>query len=206
MKERPILFNGEMVRAVLDGRKTVTRRVLKPQPELVEIENGEMRGQNGWSCERFWRWNGERCTPEGVYARCPYGAPGDRLWVRETHYRFPVAHTPMEMCRVLYEANGAPTLDEHHDLGLMKKYPSIHMPRWASRITLEVKSVRVERVQEITDADSLAEGIKPSDVAARGYQDARVAFRVLWNSINEKRGFGWDSNPWVWVVEFERVD
>jgi hypothetical protein len=156
------------------------------------------------------------------YARCPYGAPGDRLWVRETfaHVYYgtdgetgvcdevadmPTKYDGRGCCQINYKSDIKWGALDYEERGF-KWRPSIHMPRWASRILLEVKSVRVERVRDITDADSLAEGIRPSDVAARGYQDARVAFMVLWNSINKKRGYGWDKNPWVWVVEFEVVE
>jgi hypothetical protein len=208
MKTKPILFNAEMVRAILDGRKTQTRRVVKPQPPS--------------SCGRvlyhpkpaeIWMFQNH----ENII--CPYGAPGDELWVKET-----MISDGDDWWN--YAADGGsrdfPLNDDETEyadyvLDWMDKQrkkqrtivPSIHMPRWASRITLRITDVRVERVQDITDADALAEGIKPSDVAARGYQrgyqDARVAFRVLWNSINEKRGFGWEKNSWVWVVEFEVV-
>lgn len=213
MKERPILFNTEMVRAVLDGRKTQTRRVVKPQHpvkefmvcspddrDLCRVFPGEWAyGGNigaGW-CE-------ERIRP------CPYGQPGDRLWVRETHARY--GHGVIGLHSVHYMADGPlPTIDERHDASLLRVYPSIHMPRWASRITLEVTAVRVERVQDISYVDAVAEGIQPRIVNGRLNLDARPmrevdSFRDLWNSIYAKQGFGWGANPWVWVVEFERVE
>lgn len=175
MNERPILFNGEMVRAVLDGRKTQTRRLIKQRlpgaPRsfpAYAIEDGPHEGKWGFSWE-----DGD--------LPCPYGAPGDRLWVRETW--------GLDEPGILKKCNGKLSLymdddklDRHFKLLYkatqsmdpdypMHWRPSIHMPRWASRITLEVVSVRVERVQD----------------------------------INAKRGYGWESNPWVWAVEFKMV-
>jgi len=212
MKERPILFSGPMVRAIFDGQKTQTRRVVKYIPDLGEPEN--------WCCDNIDEEFFIRLA--GNYRRyCPYGVPGDRLWVRETFYawgkwetyldgkkdrrrfldhtdeKHPIKYPATEGNR-FYQgpANGG---DDYHCR------PSIFMKRKYSRIALEVTGVRVERVQDISDCDSLAEGIKPLDVAARGYIDARVAFRVLWDSINAKRGYSWDTNPWVWAVEFMMI-
>ncbi len=201
MKERPILFSGEMVRALLDGRKTQTRRVVKPQP--VEA-NGV--------------WGGNYLKPPEGHGRdidCPYGERGDRLWVREHHAR--VAANPF--CVPHYFANGPmPTMDARHDAGLLRSYPSIHMPRWASRITLEIVSVRVERLQHISAKDAIAEGIRIEKGSGlidgedcymmtsnsgymRGPLGAIAAYRDLWESINGPGS--WEKNPWVWVIEFK---
>lgn len=220
-KERPILFNGEMVRAVLDGRKTQTRRICKRQDVDYSL-----------------------FTQEQQNYLCPYGAPGDQLWVRESWQASPwdkygfggwYQDVPKALRRrqvfqhTLYRADGSEyhvdpidglTRLEDRDVetysGLIWK-PSIHMPRWASRIQLEITDVRVERVQDISERDMVAEGIalKDSDYAweirDRFSQEAFFGFDIqqrwinLWDSINEKRGFGWDANPWVWVVEFGRV-
>lgn len=207
-KERPILFSGEMVRAILDGRKTQTRRVIKPQPT----------GSKYWTeFEGAFYPSNFKAIPEMM--RCPYGVPGDLLWVRETW----IPTTKGE--RVAdYRATS-----EGREYATPWK-PSIHMPRWASRITLRVVNVRVERVQEISFDDAYAEGIA-TDIwdqaaVARNYakKDAwfqmwsselpdyvdlddlyQASFRSLWDSINAARGYSWDANPWVWVVEFERV-
>jgi hypothetical protein len=198
MKERPILFNADMVIAILKGHKTQTRRVIKPQPyRFCHIPQAEICG---------WSWNKrDNDCPCGINSiamleQCPHGQIGDRLWVKETHARdkHGQEHVP-----VYYMADGPlPTLDERHDAGLLRKYPSIYMPRWASRITLEITDVRVEQVQDISLNDQRDEGVHAaSEWTINNHK--RTTFAFLWDNINDKRGFGWDSNPWVWVVEFE---
>ena len=196
MKERPILFSAPMVRAILDGRKTQTRRVVKSDClEIAERDDGT-----------HWPWR-EDCDNGGdIWYPCPYGYAGDLLWVRETWH--PETSDP--------DARAAYKADCDYDTSDCSWRPSIHMPRWASRILLRITDIRVERLQAIRDADALAEGIieQTSQIDA-GWQDywpsedgepyasAREAYRALWESIN---GAGsWDANPWVWVVEFERV-
>jgi len=190
-----------MVRAILDGRKTQTRRVVKPQPE--QWSRGSFHG--------FWmswiKGRGGELDRGQVLAKSPYGQPGDRLWVREAHWMDSRDNT-----LVTFNATRGAWKDIHGKTGTIenptdvetnkywRKRPSIHMPRWASRITLEVKDVRVERVQDITVADCIAEGVAP---AIEG--TAVRPFSELWDSINAKRGYGWDQNPWVWVVEFARA-
>jgi len=214
MTERPILFNAEMVRAVLDGRKTQTRRVIK-LPGDPETEWGccPLKGFPGM----FTFWESEYPEEGSHNRRCPYGAPGDRLWVRETWAHDDMLTEPNRDC-ICFRADGAiheyvyytnRTNDlcgesfKHPDPKPDRWRPSIHMPRWASRITLEVTDVRVERVQDISDADAVAEGIKPAPVLYDGAQ--REVFSLLWDSINAKRGYGWVDNPWVWVVTFKLV-
>lgn len=196
MKERPIIFSGEMVRAILEGRKTQTRRVIKPQP------SGDVGA---------WPYDDHREN----WLVCPYGSQECRLWVRETWRPFVLGSRFNQEVDIEYRADGQKIL--HHPISSEKleKWeggfsdcswkPSIHMPRWASRITLEITDVRVERVQDITDADAVAEGIDPEEDKYDGHQVPKVNFSFLWDSINEKRGFGWDANPWVWVVEFKKV-
>ena len=175
MSERPILFSGPMVRALLDGRKTQTRRVVKPQPDAAL---GDLPGA---------AWNAGF-----VNVSCPYGAPGDTLWARETWGPFEGGF--------IYRADEGPNVKP--DDG--RWHPSIHMPRWASRLTLHIKSVRVERLQEISEADALAEGCTAKLAEeAPALDEARQDFRELWESINGPGS--WDANPWVWVVEFKRV-
>lgn len=177
MNERPIIFSGEMVRAILDGRKTQTRRVVKGAD--VWVDEGQ--------------------TP----IKCPYGKPGDLLWVRETFKEFDDGD-------MYYKADYNYTPIHADDEEPIKWTPSIYMPRSASRITLRVKDVRVERVQEITGRDACKEGIQfrgiNSGPPIKGnlYKENIQHFRALWDSINAKRGYGWDKKPWVWVVEFER--
>lgn len=201
MKERPILFSAPMVRAILDGRKTMTRRVVKPHGAVDMVRfisaDNQPTGEFGW------------CPYPSLitkHIRCPYGQPGDRLWVRETwktHSIFDhLAPRDVPPSKVFYAAG-----PQAYSPSGSRWRSSIHMPRWASRITLEVTGVRVERLQDITEADAIAEGVdpanEPSELRWQHYVPHAVAFRRLWESIN---GAGsWDDNPWVWVVEFHRI-
>ena len=192
VKERPIIFSGPMVKAILEGRKTQTRRVITPLPERDPFPC-----QYVYSCKEI---------------KCPFAA--DRLWVRETwapHDDSALANEEREY--VYYRAD-----DE-------KKYetdgawrPSIFMPRWASRINLGVLQIRAERLQEISEADAIAEGLTqwsdPPRVTQIHYgetisdvweTDPRKAYARLWDTINAKRGYSWESNPWVWVIEFKKL-
>ena len=211
MKERPILFSGPMVRAILEGRKTQTRRVVKPQPsQSHKVWHGAIDDQ--------WAFTDHQQGEKGnvLNARCPYGTAGDLLWVRETFWtpgEIPnpptdtgdYVKTPNGWAAVIYRADG------NYEDGAWK--PSIFMPRWASRITLCITNVRVEQVQNISAADAIAEGLTPrpdwpepqwADAEAGWWRDPVSAFRSLWDHINGKR-YPWDSNPWVWVIEFERI-
>lgn len=183
MKERPILFSGPMVRAILDGRKTQTRRPVKPQPFVA--------------------------TPSMFdISKCPFGQPGDRLWVRET-WGLMAHHDPTDWHRGSVSGASEDAITpmfgvEHRANWKIENEnafwrPSIHMPLWASRITLEIVRVRVERVGDITRGDAMAEGC-PFANMAKG-PDPRVWFSDTWQSI-----YGtWEANPWVWAVEFRRV-
>lgn len=181
MKERPILFSAPMVRAILDGSKTQTRRAAKGIA-TVHVRTGEALAD---------------IDSAGPRVACPYGQPGDRLWVRE-------AWADCDKL-VRYYAT-----DDVHPL--RKKRPSIYMPRWASRITLEVTGVRVERLQDISVDDSMAEGIvlQPdggyglADSTHYHFTDPRVSYWSLWETINGPGSV--DANPWVWVVEFKRME
>lgn len=194
MKERPILFSAPMVRALLDGTKTQTRRVVKGLTDKMWIEATANGGFN--VC-----YDGEPTCGTGVWEvaehahpiSCPYGQPGDRLWVREAWA--PRAIDP-ECTAAAYRA----TDDECN--GPWK--PSIHMPRWASRITLEITGVRVERLQDISSDDAAAEGWPGPDAQNSIRHAYPIAwYSHLWEQIN---GAGsWAANPWVWVVEFKRI-
>jgi hypothetical protein len=206
MKERPIIFSGPMVRAILDGRKTQTRRPIKPQPD-----NGNGIGwykTDGGHAHDF-HYTDEEGDPTDSEIFCPYGGPGDRLWVRETwtSLMFPSNYKDSKVPKhfIHYRA------DDFH-VGEKWK-PSIHMPRWASRITLETTDVRVERVQEISKVAARAEGIH-SYLMSPEFQGIPShlpggtigAFRHLWDSTNGKKpGMDWASNPWVWVIEFKEA-
>ena len=175
MKERPILFSGPMVRAILDGRKTQTRRVVKPQPDWIRprvSDDGIAHGYCGSG------------PTDGI--KCPYGTVGDRLWVRESWAKSGEVGDATE-----YRA------DNPDPIGA-KWRPSIHMPRWASRIDLEITGIRVERLQEISERDAMAEGCEYLTNSV-----ARSNFVKLWISINGQDS--WSANPWVWVIEFKRI-
>lgn len=207
-KERPILFSAPMVKAILDGRKTVTRRIVKPQPKAKHL--GYMAVDGG----------AIQCGPDypdgdDDFIRCPYGQPGDRLWVREAWSRDHAAFYPH--FPIIYRADGYDPRDKFDSFqssvyspeSKRKHYfawrPSIHMKRADSRLTLEIVSVRVERVQEITEADAQAEGFEQEHIHGGMYETAYSKFSQLWDTLNAKRGYGWESNPWVWRVEFRRL-
>jgi len=220
VQERPILFNGEMVRAILAARKTQTRRPCKPQPTA---------GFEPWfGCEDGYQfWIAHTCPPQlktkapdrtdhhGNYVtRCPFGRPGDRLWVRE-------AYCPDWADKLVYRADD-PTGRGAREAGYAaepKYRPSIHMPRWASRVTLEIGEIRVERLHDMTNSDARSEGIFDDGdlvgpTARRlygyasefGWRQPKRAFAHMWNVTYAKRGLGWDANPWVWVISFRPLE
>ena len=232
MKERPINFNSEMVKAILEGRKTQTRRVLKPQPK--NLPNGAYCDPYNKNYEHFTFWTKDNkmiLTAGGnikntAHWKCPHRKTGDRVWVRETW-----AYCGSEFHKDDYEKGR-----KNNCNGLMYKATSklfpvapynkwrspITMPRWASRITLEITDIRVERLQEIEENNCLNEGIKPlydsegnlclSD--KEGWENLdndfvlgcyKSDFENLWNSL-AKKGFKWEDNPWVWVIEFKRIN
>jgi len=198
MKERPILFSAPMVKAILDGRKTVTRRVVKPQPpaNAHQVETWHHPDTK----PRFFTWTtaGE-ISDQWEPLPCPYGQPGEKLWVRETWMDLlgtGIERKTGDHGRYAYAADTPPGSygdDQRKAYGL-KWRPSIHMPRAASRITLEVTDVRVERLGDVSESDARAEGVVQSV----------AEFKELWASINGPSS--WDANPWVWVVEVKRVE
>lgn len=194
MKERPIILNAGMVRAVLDGRKTQTRRIIKVQPhagvrDSVFVESGLEDGH-------------------GKQLVCPFGAVGDRLWVRET---FRVHSRATDVATLVYKASEQQSWTQQtHRVPIEKCNkpavvdtwtPSIHMPRWASRITLEITDVRVERLQNISGEDARSEGFAYENSHVLGDIDE---FSRVWTSIYGAES--WQANPWVWVIEFKRVE
>lgn len=236
MKERGMIFNGEMVRALLDGRKTQTRRIMKVQPEpsksrpgdfwfsskklesMVHVSDLAPGNSPIVDCHLFFQ---EHC--------CPFGAVGDRIWVRET---WQVIHDYVDENGIVDERRFArsiprqrgnywhPVYEEHfgnesrEDRGFPWR-PSIHMPRWASRIMLEITDVRVERLNAISEEEAITEGVPPAGgllpdypgtfLTPKGdFATAKVAFQRLWESIYGEDS--WKANPWVWVIEFKRVE
>lgn len=231
MTEHPILFSAPMIRAVLDGRKTQTRRIIKPQPPKWGGYPQEI--DPGWYewVDRDVDSDTLRHWPSYERAlRCPYGQAGDVLWVRETFFAWGRWETRFNAKKArdewhfidmtlecghqyAYAADGWNYAPYRRTAGPMPawwKRPAIFMPRHASRITLRIKSVRVERVQDISAADALAEGVNVHldhhDKPSTSRYSPVAAFRDLWDGLNAKRGAGWDTNPFVWRIEFERVE
>lgn len=225
IKERPILFSGPMVQAILDGQKTQTRRIAwkmdihremrKLDPSMPALWAGAVHParESGYVSWYPGNTGGLAELTKKQYDKgfeCPYGKLGDRLWVRETwaariSYDSYSGVSP-EVGRVEYRQSPNWTFEIPEERG--KWRPSIFMPRWASRITLEITKIRVERLQEITEEDAKAEGVVSSragTIASFGEALALAQFRILWDVINHKRA-SWESNPWVWVVEFKRID
>ena len=246
MKECPIIFSGLMVRAILDGRKSQTRRIVKPQPNAACNIRVNDAGQ----------WEVYGAGGVWMPLKCPYGKPGDRLYVKERHRltRFRRDGQQWVRCEYTCEVDGDCSVREYRWIDIPKPQrerlrkiktwgkwrPGRFMYRFLAHLWLEVTGVRVERVQDITATDTIAEGVDlpvppncdPSSPPAefkhwtkakqeqwiKGQARATyfcrcadvdnhfVAFEKLWDSLNAKRGFGWETNPWVWVIEFKRVN
>lgn len=223
MKERPILFSPAMVQAMLEGKKSQTRRIIT----LREFKSSDTPGYD-------WTFRDHRClwhdykADRFVREKCPYGTVGDRLWVRESGWiddekRFFAYHSTPTLSRCADDPRGvfievAPEevsswSKDDYEKGGWKRCPSIHMPRWASRITIEVIEARVQRLQDISDEDILAEGIpeNPEGVFPQsiGWLTSwrKSQFQKLWDSLSGKKpGCAWKENPFVWAVSFRRVD
>lgn len=209
MRERPILFSGPMVRAILEGRKTQTRRVMKPQPYVDKAAQGYNRvtwwprnaENDGGMITPIAMWRDDMPIKEtgasdiGKHSPFP---PGDRLWVREAWA--PCRDFESGLRSAIHRAG--PWRNGKEPSAKWK--PSIHMPRWASRITLEVVAVRVERLQDISDDDIRAEGVTPDVATDHVRGPYYTAWAALWRSINGPDS--WAANPWVWVVEFKRIN
>ena len=206
---KPILFNTEMVQAILDGRKTVTRRIIK-QGNILPTGDwlGEIKEGGEWCTNprKDVLWTGFRSKyGADTYYMCRYQV-GDILYVRETWSIHECVKCQAGIpalggeckCKYVYRASYGATD--------FRWKPSIHMPKEAARIFLKVTDVRVERLQDITEEDAIAEGMSKTLVDGVVFISAKGNFHVLWDSLNIKRGYGWEDNPWVWVIEFERVD
>lgn len=222
MKERPVLFSAPMIRAILDGRKTQTRRIVKPQPDSRTTEVS--------LCRDLWMGIGPACNGPGTAQWDPwrkaFATVGDRLWVREAwmpgYFHDPDSDDGPKVS-VLYRADNseltvaAPSVElaEQWDLAYSDDgdepppwKPSIHMPRWASRILLEITGVSVERLRDISEGDAEAEGIDflrhiPN---ADETLTAKQLYECLWDGLKPPAASAWDANPWVWVISFRRVD
>lgn len=233
MKERPILFKSEMVSAILDGRKTQTRRIVPDwqQPKLLDdgqfMAVGQRHRRWGFGC--FGKTESECMRELSEHGASPYGHKRDRLWVRENGWERP-ARTPKMMREgadtwepYYFDADGYTDIEhEQFKEWGFKRRPSIHMPRWASRIDLEITDVRVERLQDISEKDANAEGIncypfrpddgwpicngythKPDDGKCTLHESSVAAYIYLWESINGPGS--WNANHWIWVIEFRRI-
>lgn len=216
-KAKPIIFSGKMIEAILKGEKTQTRRVIKPQPYHSTLcgSHWYWSGTNQWNGVRIGQPTVEKLVDTLLeqdvclawpHPRCPYGVLGDKLWVRETFVE--IIHGE----KALYRADC-----DDYEASAIEWTPSIFMPKWASRIILEIVKVGVEQLQSISPADCVSEGIEqnvclvvypptPKHTREAAELIARDRFRELWNSINTKRGYPWESNPWVWVIEFKVVE
>jgi len=193
---KSIIFTGDSIRAIMDGRKTMTRRPIKPQPKIVTAIYPDASIET----ELLFR-NGDQRI------HCPYKI-GQELWVRETF-----AHCPTDFKDtkgIIYKADA-----KYNDyVGGHEWLSPRFMPRWASRITLKITDVRVQRIQEISDEDAIVEGVEVhlDDGVAyygplnRGHADPRIAFKWIWDSIYLKKGMGWDLNPYVWAIAFEKTN
>ncbi|HBQ1802296.1 TPA: morphogenetic protein [Klebsiella pneumoniae] len=227
MKERGMIFNSEMVRAIVSGRKTQTRRIMKVQPESNQLGLLLITDSTKHSDIGKYHWAESNATGNHVRSKlflCPFGAVGDRIWVREGFFPAPlemqsepprktmwnIAYRDGMQMEKLAPAEYNPTIYNYE-----RWTPSIHMPRWASRILLEITDVRVERLNAISEEDATAEGVPPAGSLLPDYPGtfltpkgdfatAKVAFQRLWESIYGEEG--WKSNPWVWVIEFKRVE
>ena len=241
MPEHPIVFNGDMTKAILDGRKTQTRRIIKLQPPNeyhYDEENVGMilkKQPAKWDGKEYWRYGakwGSQPNCNQPFPKCLYGEAGDRLWVRETWDFRPMggACAKNRIAIVGYKTDGATKsvcVPEDCNPKIHKKWRSpIHMFQWATRIWLEITGIRVEMLQDISEEDAKAEGVKDlGRFGVYGYEiyadttkaklrnlrcgtickTARRSFHSLWDSLNAKRGYGWDKNPWVRVTEFKRL-
>lgn len=208
MRERPILFSTPMVQAILKLIKKMTRRTQGLDKINESPDDWFFHGLYGDDPDRLIAIFEHKETSEVVKIKCPYGKPGDILWVRETWCED-------KNNEYVYRANYGTTEDDSFPPSMFKWRPSIFMPREACRIKLKITNIKVERLQDISEEDAKAEGVSdPYDYQnpeyyeqphMRGLEINKSAFAGLWDSLNVKRGYGWDTNPWVWVIEFEKL-
>ena len=215
---KPIIFSTDMVKAILEGRKTQTRRIIKGQASL-NFFSGRADDTDGdstdlgieWRDDTLWFWNIEYPEEGGLSIKCPYGQVGDKLWVRENwwvHLRYDHLK-PRELPDLQHLQNGIEYMaDQDKPTWAGRTRVARFLPKRFSRITLEITGIRVERLQEITEDDAKAEGA-PS-IMLRGKDEQpfdsvipSIWYEDKWDSLNAKRGYGWDTNPWVWVIEFK---
>ncbi|KME79952.1 hypothetical protein SM12_02591 [Klebsiella pneumoniae] len=223
MTERGMIFNADMVRAILDGRKTQTRREVKLNLDIASLAT-TYDWATSLAANHYQGLTEEQIQQKAESLRgvihpvilgngqmvsiiCPHGKPGDRIWVREA---FRVHSRATDVATLVYKASERNSWTEQtHRVPVAvcnkpatpeKWTPSLHMPRWASRILLEITGVRVERLRSMSQDDARAEGV----IAASGPMEAGLAFRELWDSIYGEES--WKANPWVWVIEFKRVE
>ncbi len=202
--DRPIIFNSEMVLATLDGRKTQTRRVIKPQPNYQK---------------RFGQPESE-VNADIAKRKCPYGKVGDLLYVKEAWWAVEVTDIGIQYC--VFDNEFIKGVPHPKKLRLLDRqdwkwgrHPNIHLPKKHTRNRLKVTGIKVERVQDISEEDAKAEGVEPQEIKHlreiaetipdSSYCPHKLTFSELWDSINEKRGYGWDVNPFVWVIEFNKL-
>ncbi|HHD0689830.1 hypothetical protein KDV70_09720 [Citrobacter cronae] len=208
MTERGMIFNAEMVNAILSGRKVQTRRPIKwKQTRFTEI--GEREDGSKWP------WSEDTENVCDYWHPCPFGAVGDRIWVRETWAEAGASAPDLTLYRANYPEHVPPQYENVPTVTSICWTPSIFMPRWASRILLEITDVRVDRLNGISEADARAEGMPSAGELLPDYPDtyltpagdfatAKVAFQRLWESIYGKEN--WQADPWVWVIEFKRIE
>jgi len=211
MKERPIIFSSEMIRAVLDNKKSQTRRPIKPQPELDVCRGWWWKGKcYGIVASLYGNKFPVAKLIQDMRTACPYQI-GDILWVKQTckYYGYAGGIILVDKAGLTWRPNDFLPQDvwvEFADKYRNRWCPAIFMPKWASRITLEIINIRVERIQDISEEDAIVEGVDGALFADDGSPDYILAFRYLWDSIWAKKGFGWDQNPWVNVIEFRRIE
>jgi len=198
VKERGMIFNGEMVRAILDGRKTQTRRIMKNQPAGDFPQTPALIRNVVGAGFQWYGHYGE----SGIF-NCPFGAVGDRIWVRETWAEAGASAPDLKLYRANYPEHVPTHYENVPPADEIRWTPSIHMPRWASRLTLEITCVRVERLRDLSEDDAKSEGITPPSGGVLPGWEYRINFRDLWMSIYGADN--WEANPWVWVIEFKVV-